>query len=328
MAVPAVRARSPRTADSQRAARSRRSVPGSCSDSTCTRTTVRCAVISRRIDASSVSSPDVGGDGRRLALATVVAQPQRLDRPARIDRGLEHRRPEPPVRRDRTRSCPPGRRRPSGLPAAAPRSWRPHRGSRRRLSRSIGMTFISRARNPSPGQLTISALGDERARHDRADREDVHPRHMAADHEHALQIANRPPGHRDSHTQAAQHQPAVAALDVGATRDGNGQQRHGRQQQDREGGAYRDAPRDDHALAGRRPGCSDAAGVTRGARQPGTARSHDAIPSAIAAAAPTDLSRRRYRVSACRLSSRAGKSPTPKSGSWAGSPHTWAPSLR
>ena len=55
---------------------------------------------------------------------------------------------------------------------------------------------------------------------------------------------------------------------------------------------------------------------------------HDAIPSAISLAAATDRSRFRYRVSALRLSSSAGKSPTPKSGSWAGSPHTWAPSRR
>ena len=49
---------------------------------------------------------------------------------------------------------------------------------------------------------------------------------------------------------------------------------------------------------------------------------------AIALAAPTDLRRRRYRMSARRLSSKAGKSPTPKSGSWAGSPQTCAPSRR
>ena len=172
-------------------------------------------------------------------------------------------------------------------------------------------------------------LGDESSRHDRTDREDVHPRHMPADHQDALKIANRPAGHRDSHAQATQAS-SCSSCAAREMRPGTGMANSGIADNIRTAKVARIATRqrDDHALTGRRLRRSDAAGVTRARRHPGPLGGHDAIPSAIAAAAPTDLSRRRYRVSARRLSSRAGKSPTPKSGSWAGSPHTWAPSLR
>ena len=134
--------------------------------------------------------------------------------------------------------------------------------------------------------------GDERAGHHRTDREDVHPGHVAADHQHTAQVANRPARHRDSHAEAAQHQPAVAALDVRATRQRHGQQRQRRHQQQRTGwrarasAARRPRRRPDAALAG-----PHAAGVARRPRQPGVLDRHDAIPSAIAAAAATDRSR-------------------------------------
>ena len=177
---------SPRTAVSQRAAKSRRSVPGSCSDSTCTCTMVRRAVTSRRIDAIRVSSADVGGDGRRPAVAVVivsaaVAEPAclRRRRPGTSQAGTA-RTP------GRTRWCP----RESATtvcPARSRAGDRPRRrqADRRRFARSIGMTFIRRASYPRPGQLISSALATKDPGMHGADGEDVHPRHVTTDHQHA-----------------------------------------------------------------------------------------------------------------------------------------------
>ena len=86
----------PRTSASHRAARSRRSSPGSCSDWTCTWHTVSRAVITRRTDANSESSPMKAGTVDGCTVAMVVGQAQRLHRSARVDGALEHRRPERP----------------------------------------------------------------------------------------------------------------------------------------------------------------------------------------------------------------------------------------
>ena len=87
-------------------------------------------------------------------------------------------------------------------------------GSRRRLVRSIGITFISRASAPSAGQLIISALATNEpgstAPIAKMSTQDTCPLTTST----PAQVANRAAGHGDPHAQAAQHQPAVAALQM------------------------------------------------------------------------------------------------------------------
>ena len=94
------------------------------------------------------------------------------------------------------------------------------------------------------------------------------------------QVANRPAGHGDSHAQAAQHQSAVAPLDVRATRHGNRQQRQSpTARAPRRSPAPRRATRRPRADRPARRSGAHTAGVARRARQPGSARRrHDAHP--------------------------------------------------
>ena len=159
------RAVSPRTAASHRAARSRRLVTGQLQR-------LDLHVHDRAAGGDEAADrrhqgvvADVGGHRRRCcrrgggssAAAAEPACPRRR-RPGTSRAGTA-RTP------GRTTWCPPGTRRRSGPRAAGRRPCSTTSGSRRRLARSIGMTFISRAGDPEAGPADQLGLGDERARH-------------------------------------------------------------------------------------------------------------------------------------------------------------------
>ena len=175
----------------------------------------------------------------------------------------------------------------------------------------------------TPGEHV--GAGDERPGQHRTDAEGVQPGDMPADHQDTAQVSNRAARHRDPDTEAAQHQPAIDALHLRPARQRHHHQRHPRRQQQRQHDAKRYPQHHQRPARLRNIAGTHTVDVARGARQPGVGgdcgSAHRAPPPSRVAA-DTDRNRLRYRVSARRLSSSTQKSPTPNSGSCAGSPQT------
>lgn len=172
---------------------------------------------------------------------------------------------------------------------------------------------------------------DERPGQHRTDAEDVQPGHVPADHQDSAQVPNWTTRHRDPDTEKAQHQPAIDALHPRSARQWHHHQRHSRYQEQSQHDAKRYPQHHQRPPHLRSVADTHAADAARCAGQPGVfgdCGSAHRASFTISEAAATDRSRRRYRVSAWSLSSSRQKSPTPKSGSCAGSPQARAPSLR
>ncbi len=203
---------------------------------------------------------DVGRDGRDAAVPVLVAQPQRLDRPAGVDGGLEHGR----VERSRPLVTPCARDEPAPGGALRERHHRVagvqpggdgghHLGqlaqlgafdrddlddARHHLHRAaggdVGAGHERQRRGPPPG-----------GRQRRADGQNVQPGHVVADHQHARQVADRPAGDVDLDAEAPQQQSAVDLPRLRPARDHPGQQRQRGRQQHQQGDPPGDAQRDD-----------------------------------------------------------------------------------
>ena len=265
--------------------------PGSCSDSTWTwhdRAPGGDEPADRRI---SVSSPMIGGDRRRLAVTVVIGQPQRLHRPAASMAAWNIAGRNAPYAEAAPRGALGERH--HGLAGAQPvgDGARPPRAADAGWPARSGSPSSAGPGSPGRASRSVSALATNEPGSTAPIDEDVHPGHVTADHQHAAQVPNRPAGHRDSHAQAAQHQPAVAAA-APASGPAAAPPAAAPPAAAVTAQATRTAVRT--ATTTGRPEAQARRACMRRRRTPAAARvldGHDAIPSAMSLAAATDRSR-------------------------------------